>query len=313
VKKKEEQHMTNLVAQYASGAMSTDEYNAAKKDIEANQARTEAEIARLMQKLSKEKVEHGATMRELTPTLELANMRATLKEKEDAIKKLRDEIQNYKQYLSKTGQGSGGENPKLLLELNAIKIILQRYSDYINKQEAKSVTEIKSMVNPDDLTVLSLVKKFTSELKNYSYPAGYERAAKMAFDYVRDEIITLPKAPGIAYWLYPEDVMKIKAGDNEDQAILLCSILIALGEKDAYVAVVQLEDGTMHSIVLTKIAGQTIALDPSQKHAFDSYRGTEQEAIMAYRLGDSRISKIVYKFNDKYYTEVANSKQAEVI
>ncbi|MBN1159959.1 MAG: hypothetical protein JXA43_01835 [Candidatus Diapherotrites archaeon] len=309
VKKKEEQHLTNLVAEYASGGMSTEEYNSAKKDIEAKMGRTEAEIARLMQKISREKIEKGASLEEMTPTLEAANMRAAVQEKENEIKKLREEIQGYKQYVARVEQQGGVvADSTTKLELEVSKVILHRYAEYINKQEAKSISEIKAMVNPEDLTVLSLVKKFTTELKGYSYPSGYERAARVAFEYVRDEITALPKSSGIAYWLYPEDVIKVKAGDNEDQAILLCSILRALGDEDAHVAVVQIDDGTMHSFVMAKINGKTTILDPSQKHAFDKFQGSEQDAIIKYRLGESRISKVVYKFNDKYYTEVASSK-----
>lgn len=148
------------------------------------------------------------------------------------------------------------KNPELLAKI--LRILLSRYSAIINEKEQKTVGEIKAMVSKDDLTIQSVAQSFSGE--KYSFPENYNSVAEKCFKFVRDEITTFEPDLGISYWLLPKDIVAEKVADDEDKAILLCSLLYCLGDINAEVVIAELENGLPHAFVATEFfPGQAAA------------------------------------------------------
>lgn len=192
------------------------------------------------------------------------------------------------------------ERGEIMLKL--CKAILSRYSGLINEREKKTVGEIKALVNKDDLTIQSLAQAFMGE--NYGFGHNYAEAAEKAFNYVRDEITSLEDIDlGVSFWFTPTEMAIEKIGDDEDKAILLCSLLYALGDENAECIIAELENGTPHAFVVTEYNGKFLLLDPCQGKPFNEFMGQKSEVIKNYSYNGSPIRKFMYRFNNSKYEQ----------
>ena len=182
--------------------------------------------------------------------------------------------------------------------------LLKRYTEYIANMESKTVSEVKALINPTDLSLQSFLLGLLGNLENYNPDTDFDTAARKVFEYVRDNISLFENTIGIHFWLYPKDVLECKAGDDEDQAVFLCSALRALGDDTAYVCMCELSDSTTHAFVCTNFKGVFRILDPTQNLDYDSYVGTEGDLLQRFTYKGHSISKVLYKFSDLFYEEV---------
>ena len=178
--------------------------------------------------------------------------------------------------------------------------LLRKYSDLINEKEKKTVREVKALVNPDDLTIQSIVEKFKPE--NYSYEKDFSSVARKLFDFCQTELTYSKLDVPLSYWLSPTELMSLRTGDDEDLSVFFCSMLNAIGNK-AFVIISELIDSSSHSFVFTNYNGKVFIFDLSQKHSFEEFSGNEVDVLRKYSFNGNKIKGFLYKFNSDEYKE----------
>ncbi len=118
--------------------------------------------------------------------------------------------------------------------------IINKYKELIESEETKSLSDLPEMITPDSKLVNDLSKNIKGKFNFYYYYDNFYAAGRVAFDYVVKDVknFSLP----IQFWLHPDDVINLKIGDIIDKNILLCSLLISLGNYSAKVLVIDRVD-----------------------------------------------------------------------
>lgn len=188
---------------------------------------------------------------------------------------------------------------ELLKKYNNIYLeIITRYKDYIEENEGLSVVALPKLVTPDDESVGLVVRTIKEKLPLYSYDEHFGRAARLAYDYIKGSIteISLP----FQFWLKPGETIRYEAGDRFDMAVLLCSLLLALGSSNAKAMVVSKESGSSFYVYFEWKGRFTVM---SLENGISDY-GSMQE--LASGLGIAEREEInAYEFNDKLYNDLA--------
>jgi len=186
------------------------------------------------------------------------------------------------------------------------KFLLQKYSEVINEKEKKTIGEIKGLIDPDDLSIQSLLAELITE--NYSFEKNYLSVAKEAYSFVSKEISFVESDVRINFWLTPTEIIKHKMADDEDLAVFLCTILYALGDENAFVVVAEMENLSTHAFVITEFKNNFYLFDPSQKKPFEEFSGKKEEALEKYSFKESKIKRFLYRFNSTEYEQFAEEK-----
>ncbi|MDE1833192.1 MAG: hypothetical protein KGH58_02115, partial [Candidatus Micrarchaeota archaeon] len=122
----------------------------------------------------------------------------------------------------------------------------------------------------------------------------FPEAAARAFDFVRTQIdeIKLP----LEFWLSPEETIKFGMGDVIDKNILLCSVLVALGNPSSKVLVVI--DGAMRSYNYFEFKGRSVLVNLET-----GIKGfpTRNEMLASLAISDD---STVYEFNNQRYEDI---------
>jgi len=103
-------------------------------------------------------------------------------------------------------------------------LMLNRYKDYINEKEAKTVTEMRGTVKPQSDFITGLKKKMISE--DYKYEKDFLNAVNKAIEYLRG-IDTFEFA--INFWMDFEEIDAVKAADSVNKAVLFASLIKRFG------------------------------------------------------------------------------------
>ncbi len=184
-------------------------------------------------------------------------------------------------------------------EIKLCKYLLEKYSDIINEREKRTIGEIKGLVDGNDLSIQSFVEDFKGPA--YSFQNDYEKALKIAFDFVKKEISFVDAELNVNYWLAPREILELKVADDEDLAVFLCAVMKALGDDKAEVIIAELDNLRTHAFVLTKLGEKSLLLDPAQEHNFEDYLDTKVEILQKYVFQKQKIKRFLYRFNsDKY-------------
>ena len=181
------------------------------------------------------------------------------------------------------------------------RVLLGKYAELINENEKKTVGEIKSIISKDDLTVQSLANSFIPD--NYKFESHFFQAAEKAYNYVRDEIRNAEIDLNISFWLSPKEIISEKIGDDEDQAVLLCSLLFALGDEKAEVVIAELKDASSHAFVITEFKGRFLLLDPTQGKPFRDFFGEKKDVLETYSFNGFKINRFLFRFNNSNYEQ----------
>ena len=144
------------------------------------------------------------------------------------------------------------------------QLLVSRYKEHIEGNETKTVPDVKSLVQPINSNIVPIVQKIKTDNKDFM------KQFQSAYDYV-DEIHSVPYI-GATLWLSVKEMLDNKVADYEDKAILLCSILRALGA-NALVLVALMTDGSNRPLVLLSMKDKSIMLDPNAKHDFIKFVG----------------------------------------
>lgn len=115
-------------------------------------------------------------------------------------------------------------------ELYYYKLIIQRYKDYINEKEGKTITALKQMISPENDTVKKIVRTIYEENNIDIKKTELSRDEK---ELVAASIIHYLKGiktvyPEVTFWPTFEEIEFIKAGDPMDKALLGCSLFISV-------------------------------------------------------------------------------------
>ncbi|MCL4380921.1 hypothetical protein M1141_01450 [Candidatus Marsarchaeota archaeon] len=111
--------------------------------------------------------------------------------------------------------------------------IILRYKEYIEEKERISVAELPRFIIPKNAKIQQKIEDLKSGFENYVYEKDFYYASLIAYDFVKDNIteINLP----IEFWFYPNEILEFLIGDMMDKNILLCSLLVGLGNPSAKV------------------------------------------------------------------------------
>ncbi|MEK6957972.1 MAG: hypothetical protein AABW99_03270 [archaeon] len=181
------------------------------------------------------------------------------------------------------------------------ELLFRKYAKLISENERKTVGEIKALVTRDDLNIQSLIQLFGPE--DYVFENHYARAAEKAFNYVRDEIALVKADLGISFWLSPKEIISEKIGDDEDRAVLLCSLLYALGDEKAEVVIAEMESASSHAFAITEFFGKFLLLDPCPGCGFRDFLGEKKGVLEKYSCNGARIRRFLYRFNSANYEQ----------
>ncbi|HIH19287.1 TPA: hypothetical protein HA225_04890 [Candidatus Micrarchaeota archaeon] len=174
------------------------------------------------------------------------------------------------------------------VRLKLYKLIIERYRDKIEEYETKSVSELKSLIQPHDQKITSLRDSITAEFHPYVYEEHFLEAAKSAFAHI-SSFRTIP-AP-VSFWLSFPEMQEIMAGDEIDKSIVLCSLLRSLGSESAKVFVTD----TRNSYVLFQFSSKSYVADHSQRELLEFDSG--QNAMQCLK------GRILYSINDREYED----------
>jgi len=192
----------------------------------------------------------------------------------------------------------GDENEvERLGKLNQLYLaIISRYKDYIQEKEGLSVAELPTLVTPKDEAVVKKAVEIKGSFDGYTYERDFYQAATAAFSFVRTGIedAVLP----LEFWLSPKDTLTYTMGDMIDKNILLCSMLVALGNPSAKV-LVKMKDENFSAFVYCTFNDRI--------HTFNMSSGmkefeTKDLMIASLSLDDDTTA---YEFNNQAYLDIS--------
>ena len=193
----------------------------------------------------------------------------------------------------------GMSEDELLKKYNALYLeMIMRYREKIEEGEKLHLAELPKLVTPGDESVVAAVNKIKGEFPSYTYEKDFAEAAGKARALVNDTIIRV--SPPIQFWLKPSEVLSIGAGDVFDQAVLLCSMLISLGNPSAKV-IASANGEVKNYAVYYEHNGKTVAMEMG-KNISELKDKNELLAKMEIYMGSESTG---YEFNDKMYNNLA--------
>lgn len=180
------------------------------------------------------------------------------------------------------------------------ELILNTYKEIINNNEKKTISQIKEMVDPDNLTIKSIISKYKPI--GFDFNKDYFETLRIIYNFLKSEIDFAKNDIKILYWLDPTQILKYKIADEQDAANMLCSVMKGLNDNEAYIYVVLLEDEKTHAIVKTKFKGVHYIFDLTQKTPFDLFKNNDEKKLFEnYNYKNKKITKLIYKYNNNTY------------
>ncbi len=187
-------------------------------------------------------------------------------------------------------------NLKKQVQLNKIYLaVISRYKNYIEEKENISIAELPRYITPKNAEIIKEADRIKASYENYDYEKNFYDASVVAYDFVKNEIeeISIP----LEFWFYPNEILEFKLGDILDKNILLCSLLISLGNPSVKVFVT-INDTKRNIFVYYEFNNKIYKLDLRDKiSVFNS-----KEEIMAELLINEET--ISYEFNDNIYLNI---------
>ncbi|MEM0372737.1 MAG: hypothetical protein QXO69_02790 [archaeon] len=180
-------------------------------------------------------------------------------------------------------------------------LLVKRYADYIEEREAKTIQDLKEMIQPYSAPVAELAEKIKESIQDYSPEKDILKACEKAYAFITENIHSVPSL-GVSFWMGVKETLENGVADYEDKAILLCSLFKALGA-DSSIGIAELSDGSNRPVVFIKTRYSEVMLDPNEKHNFLEFAGKRADALRKYSLNGKTITKILYEFDDKEYKE----------
>ncbi len=206
---------------------------------------------------------------------------------------LKKQVEELKQELQKALEEKKGYEEQHYKNI-ILNLVIKRYSKCINEKEIKTIEDLKALVQPSNSEVLKIASSLKGQTK--------QEKAKQAYEKIVKEIKSVPSL-GINFWMTIEEMLETKIADYEDKAILLCSVLKAIGE-EAEIAIAELNDGSNKPFILIKKEEEYLMLDPNTFHEFEKYKGNLKTLVEKYEENSKKITRFLYKFNNTTYEEL---------
>lgn len=190
-----------------------------------------------------------------------------------------------------------GEDAETLRRHNSVYLtVLMRYKEYIEEKESLYVADLPRLVTPGDSAVVAACRNITNSINSYDYEKDFSTAAKMAYDYINSiASISLP----IQFWQKPGETISNGAGDPFDKAVLLCSMLIALGSIGSKI-VVAIRGESRSIMVYSEFKGKILALDLEK-----GKRQLDNRDVLINEITSKGSEEVnAYEFNDKMYINI---------
>ncbi len=192
--------------------------------------------------------------------------------------------------LARENEGLRRQLDEIGLQLEIYKVIIERYQKFIEDGEAKSIADLRGLVRPLDHSVVEMKINVQDAFHPYVYEKNFIQAVQKSLDMVFSfRAVSLP----LNFWLQFEEMQHLNAADDIDRAILLCSLLRALGSESVRVLITK----TKEAMVTFAFGNKQFVIEISKK------------AMSAYPLGDDQFVQIMhsvlYSFNDREYEDLS--------
>src|SRR5271157_4491502 len=190
----------------------------------------------------------------------------------------------------------GGEHGKEYRLRQLYLAIVMRYKAHIEEHESLSIADLPSLVTVKNETVSAKAKEIAKGFTAYDYDRDFNDAGKAAFDFVTGSIseVVLP----VQFWLLPEETLTFMMGDLLDRNILLCALLVCLGNPSAKVFV-KMKGSERGSFVYYEFGDRAYVMDLSRGI---SVFGSKKSMMDSLGMdGDTA----AYEFNNQSYADVA--------
>jgi hypothetical protein len=176
----------------------------------------------------------------------------------------------------------------LKLQLELYKLVVERYKKFIEDSESKTIAELRQLVRPLDSTITELKISIQDRFHPYLYQDHFLKAVEAGLDIVFSwKTISMP----VSFWVSFPDMARLKAADDIDRAILLCSLFRSLGSDNARVLIGK----NKSAWVSFSFADKHYVVDIAHKsmNAFNP----KDESLKQFMVG------ILYSFNDREYED----------
>mgnify|MGYP001560516117 CR=1 FL=1 len=182
--------------------------------------------------------------------------------------------------------------------------VVQRYRDAIAAGEEKTVPELKGLILPADAAVQKSKEEIIEGIGRgeFEFDRDFTSFAAAAVSFCHS-LAPIESELGVPFWLSPAEIMDIRAADEFDRALLLCSLLRSTGCRSARVRVLQLEGGAEHPLVAFDCAGSRTYADPSQWDKARQLGDPADEALKEFSYEGKKFVASKYEFDDEQYAE----------
>lgn len=273
----------------------------------------EQEILRAIRALESEYTETASRERKKELSTQLSMLREQLAqlqgkeyhELETENLLLAKQVKELQQELAEAPAGSRaadqGERGEKLLRYKLYRVLLKKYAEIINQADKKTVGQIKSLITNHDLTIQSLLDELRGD--EYVFSRDCLKVAAKAHEFLSTDVRCVKSDIDINFWLSPSEILSEKIGDDEDLAVLMCSIMYSLGDEQAEAVIAEMDDLTTHAFVITELNGKFVLVDPSQRYNFLDFVGNKEKILGKYSFNGAKIKRFLYKFNAKHYEQ----------
>lgn len=180
------------------------------------------------------------------------------------------------------------------------ELIISKYKDHINQNERKTISELKEMIKPTDLTVKNITNKFLPI--GYDYNKDYFSSLRKLYNFLRTEINIIKNDLKVIFWIDFSKVFKDKICDEQTSSVILCSCMHSMKDENAKIVVVLLENDKVHSFITTKIKETYYILDLVQNVPIDTFKDTNEDKLFKdYKFQGQKIIKKIYGYNNQKY------------
>ncbi len=175
---------------------------------------------------------------------------------------------------------------RLMLDLH--HLIIERYRKFVEDSEAKSIADLRALVRPMDATVTELKMSVQDQFHPFLYQEHFMQAVEKSMDAVFSwKTVQLP----VSFWVSFADMAHLKAADDIDRAILLCSLFRSLGSESA-------------KVLIGKNKSAWVAFKFNEKQYIVDIQRRSMSAFSAEDDGLKQFMySILYSFNDREYED----------
>ncbi len=174
------------------------------------------------------------------------------------------------------------------LQSELYKLIIERYRKFIEDSESKSIAELRQLVRPLDASVTELKISIQDQFHPYLYQDHFLKAVETGLNTTFSwKSVAMP----VSFWVNFADMARLHAADDIDRAILLCSLMRALGSDNARVLIGK----NKSAWVGFSFGEKQYVVDISRKgmNAFNSKDDSLKQFMFT----------ILYSFNDRDYQD----------